>query len=126
VSCSPMDVERYNVGLLLCYRRGPKSFEYLRAVNAVLYPTFKDAALAHGYLEDDSEWKSCMGEAVTFQVHPHLRHLFSTILLFCQPSNVRSLWDESAEAMSQGFQRERHANASHPVVILMTVKDIDN
>jgi hypothetical protein len=28
--------------------------------------------------------------------------------------------------MSEDFQRDRHASASHPVVILMTLKDIDN
>jgi hypothetical protein len=45
VSCSPIDVERYHLRLLLCYRRGPESFEDLRTVNDVLYPTFKDTAL---------------------------------------------------------------------------------
>jgi hypothetical protein len=30
------------------------------------------------------------------------------------------------EAMSEDLQRDRHASASHPAVLLMTVKDIDN
>jgi hypothetical protein len=77
VSCSPIDVGRYHLLLLLCYRRGPKSFEDCRTVNDVLYPTFKDAGLTQGYLEDDTEWKSCMREAVTFQMPPQLSHFFN-------------------------------------------------
>jgi hypothetical protein len=42
------------------------------------------------------------------------------------PSNVRSLWDEFVAAMSEDFQSGRHASASHPVVILMNLKDIDS
>ncbi|POM60628.1 Helitron helicase-like protein [Phytophthora palmivora] len=39
--------------LLLCNQKGPTSFEDLRTVNGYLYPTYRDAARAVGYLEND-------------------------------------------------------------------------
>jgi hypothetical protein len=76
VSYSLMDVERYHLRLLLCYRCGRKLFEDLCTVNGVLYPTFKDAALAHRYHEDDIEWKSAWGK------QSHSRCLHNRVICF--------------------------------------------
>ena len=68
MSCSPMDIERYHLRILLCYVRGPTSFEHLRTVDGHTYGTFKEAAAAAGYLEDDTEWDKCLEEASTFRM----------------------------------------------------------
>ncbi len=52
-----------------------------------------------------------------------LRRLFATILVFCEPSDVRGLWDKHLEAMSDDFQQTR--TDSH-VVEQMVLMDIRN
>ncbi|OWY99188.1 Helitron helicase [Phytophthora megakarya] len=63
VHVSPQDPDRYYLRLLLCHRRSPKSYEDLRGIGDIVYPTFRDAAFALGYLEDDQEWSQCLTEA---------------------------------------------------------------
>jgi hypothetical protein len=43
---SPSHVERFSLRALLLNKYSPKSFEDLRNVSGVLYPTFKEAAVA--------------------------------------------------------------------------------
>ena len=50
---SPNSGERFYLRLLLCTVPGATSYEHLRTVNNVLYPSFKDACTALGLLEDD-------------------------------------------------------------------------
>ena len=90
-TCSPADIERYHLRVLLCYKKGPKSFEDLRTIDGAEYSTFKDAAFAAGLLEGDEEWNKCLEEASTFQMPAQLRELFATILVYCQPSDARKL-----------------------------------
>ena len=56
--------------------------------------TFYAACLTHGLLEDDGEWSQCLAEASQMQTGTSLRHLFTTILLFCTPSEPHQLWEE--------------------------------
>ena len=50
-------VERHSLGLLLLEVKGATSFEDLRTVDGVLYPTFKKAAIARNLLADDTVWE---------------------------------------------------------------------
>ncbi|DAZ97705.1 TPA: hypothetical protein N0F65_009604 [Lagenidium giganteum] len=40
VACSPLDIERYHLRLLMCNVKGPKSFEGIRTVDSTVYPSF--------------------------------------------------------------------------------------
>lgn len=81
---------------LLTVVKGPTSFEDLRRVPGVNepLPSFHDACLARGLLEDDGEWRMCLLEASRMQVGARLRRLFSTLLLFGEPSRPDQLWVE--------------------------------
>jgi hypothetical protein len=89
IHVSPRDPERFYLRLLLCHRQGPRSFEDLRTIDGVVHPTFKDAAIAAGYLENDNEWEHCLTEASRFQIPYQLRQLFATILVYSLPSDVK-------------------------------------
>lgn len=52
------------------------------------------ACLARGLLEDNGEWSQCLAEASQMQTGTSLRHLFTTILLFCTPSEPNHLWEQ--------------------------------
>ncbi|XP_073120058.1 uncharacterized protein [Henckelia pumila] len=102
--------ERYYLRLLLSHVRGPISFDYLLMVNGKRYFTFKESAQKRGLLESDRSNFECMNEVVTFQMPNSLRRLFATILVYCEPADVRFLWDTYFEAMSEDLQRQFHQN----------------
>uniref|UniRef100_A0A182PWS4 ATP-dependent DNA helicase n=1 Tax=Anopheles epiroticus TaxID=199890 RepID=A0A182PWS4_9DIPT len=96
-------MERYCLRLLLCYRKGPTSYEDLRTVNGTVYETFQQAAIKEGLLQDDSEWDRALEEAATYRMPAQLRHFFALILSSGMPQNPRSLWDRYAREMSEDF-----------------------
>lgn len=93
----PTGGERFYLRLLLTAARGPRSFEDLRTYNGVVHPTFKDACIARGLLEDDGEWRMCLTEAAYMQTGSRLRQLFATILVYCEPMRPEALWNEFRE-----------------------------
>lgn len=120
-----MDSERYFLRMLLCYRRGPQSFEDPRTVEGTSFATYKEAARASGYLEDDSEWYACMREATSTGMPSQLRLLFAIILVYCEPANTARLWKESLHTMSEDFQRDSGCDSSAPIVIFQILKAVD-
>ena len=66
----------------------------MRTHEGILYDTFREACIARGLLEDDGEWWACLQEAAEMQTGTRLRHLFVTILLFCNPSQPDQLWTQ--------------------------------
>jgi hypothetical protein len=90
----PSAEERFYLRLLLTCVKGATSFEHLRTFEGTEHPTFKEACIARGLLEDDSEWHQCLAEAKDMQMGGQLRRLFVTILCDCFPTNPRALWDD--------------------------------
>ena len=91
----PTAGERFYLRTLLTVVRGAKSFEDLRRYNSNdPHPTFYAACIARGLLENDGEWSQCLAEASMMQTGGRLRHLFATILLFCNPSQPDQLWQQ--------------------------------
>ena len=89
----PTAGERFYLRTLLTVVKGAKSFNDLCRYNTDQpYPTFHATCVARGLLEDDGEWNQCLAEASQVQTGTHLRHLFTTILLFCSLSRPDQLW----------------------------------
>ena len=99
----PREGERYFLRLLLCHVPGVISYDDLRTVEGTVHSTFHVACLAHGFLEDDTEWEATLREASTVQSGKQLRQLFVDILLFCSPSNPHQLWNIFKDNMSEEF-----------------------
>lgn len=83
----PTAGEQFYLHTLLTVVKGPTLFDDLRQVpgQQQLLPTFYAACLAHGLLEDNSEWRLCLQEACKMQTGTWLHHLFTTLLLFAEP-----------------------------------------
>ncbi|XP_072060278.1 uncharacterized protein [Arachis hypogaea] len=81
----------------LLYRKipeGPISWDDLLTVNGVQYSSFKQSSQHRGLLESDSSIRACLVETSVLRFPCALRRLFAIILIFCEPTDVRSLWDE--------------------------------
>jgi hypothetical protein len=90
----PTAGELFYARTLLTIFRGPKSFIDLRTYEGVVYACFKDACSARGLLADDGEWRLCLQDASQMQTGSYLRHLFASMLLFCQLSSPETIWSE--------------------------------
>ena len=75
--------------------RGKTSFEdMLQLPSGHSCETFKDVCCELGLLDDDREWQHILQESATTRMCPQIRELFVMILMFCQPSNPRALFEE--------------------------------
>eukprot|EP00795_Rhopilema_esculentum_P011839 gene11839-2373_t len=101
----PSDPQRYALRLLLLHCRGPTSFEDLRTVDGELLETFKDAARALGLKDDDAEHRNCLQEASIINMPYQMRQLFATLIIFHTPADIRTLFDQFKESMSEDYIR---------------------
>lgn len=69
---SPTSGERFYLRTLLTAVKGSTSFEDLHTVDGTLHPTFRDACVAYGLLEDDGEWVMCFQDASQMQTSSSL------------------------------------------------------
>ena len=87
--------ECFYLWTLLTVVKGAKSFDDLRQYQSnEILPTFHAACVARGLLKNDDEWSQCLSEASEMQTGSRLRHIFTTILLFCAPAQPDHLWEE--------------------------------
>ncbi len=54
---------------------------------------FKDACIAMGLLADDNEWDQALEEAGVWASGRQLRDMFASMLMFCEVTNPKQLWD---------------------------------
>ncbi|GJU94086.1 uncharacterized protein Tco_1318842 [Tanacetum coccineum] len=78
-------------------------FDYLYTVDDVLYTTFRRVALERGLIKSDNHIHACLREASTHELPYALRRLFATLLIFCEPGDVRKLWDDHYESLSEDY-----------------------
>lgn len=114
----PTAGQRYYLRLLLNIVKGPTSFEDIRTVNGRVYPTYKDACYVLGLLNDDKEWHEAIQEASHWAMPYQLRELFVTMLLFCEVTDVASLWEHNYEQLSEDILRKKRKLFQHPGLLL--------
>ncbi|KAL6606919.1 hypothetical protein ACP70R_042572 [Stipagrostis hirtigluma subsp. patula] len=124
VSANPAEGERYYLRVLLNNVTGATSYEDLRMVNGELLPTFREAAERRGLLESDNSLDECLTEATLFQMPSSLRRLFATILVFCEPKNVRRLWQRHLKAMSEDYRRRSKCKVALEQMVLIDIKNM--
>src|SRR6266498_5146133 len=96
--------ERYYLRMLLLIVKGAYSYEELRTHNNVLFPTFKEACKARGLLGDYHEWYNAFDEAAAWATSSQLRHLFVTMLLFCEVSDEYVFFDKVWRLLTDDIQ----------------------
>jgi len=72
-------------------------------------------------------WKplhECLVEASTLQMPYALRRLFVTILLFCEPTDVRSFWNQFHTFMLEDYTSTN--TSVNENLILMLLRDLND
>ena len=107
--------------LIQTHLGGSTSFEDLKTVDGVLCGTFREAAERRGLIEADSTLDECLTESEQFAMPASLRRLFATILVFCEPGDVRGLWDRHFEAMSDDYRRRHTCPRTVEQMVLLDI-----
>ena len=87
--------------------RGKESFQdMLTLPGGRVCETFKEVCREIGLLGDDLEWQTALDEQSNTAGCPQLRELFVTILMFCDASNPRALFDQFWETWTDDFKQK--------------------
>jgi hypothetical protein len=84
--------------------KGAQSYEDLRTYNNMLHPTFKEACKARGLLNDDNEWYNAFDEAARWATSEQLRHLFVTMLLYCEVGDEHTFFEKVWQLLADDIQ----------------------
>ncbi|KAI5402735.1 hypothetical protein KIW84_050366 [Lathyrus oleraceus] len=101
---SPSEGDKFYLRLLLSHVTGPTIWEYLLTNNGMTFSIFKKSAEDRGFLETDHSIRDCLVEVTSLRMPYSLRRLFVTILIFCEPTDVRGLWNEFFTHMVEDYQ----------------------
>lgn len=107
---NPRDRECYHLRLLLNNVLGPTSFQDLRTVDGIVYDSYQESCLKLELIGDDKEWADAMKESKLCDSPYKMRNLFTIILVFCEPSNPKDLWNEFWLSMGEDFLFQLNGN----------------
>ncbi|XP_070007658.1 uncharacterized protein [Nicotiana sylvestris] len=103
VTCHPTEGEQYYLRMLLMNIRGPKSYRDLLTVNGERCSSFRESAKKRGLLQSDNSLTECMSETARYQMPYSWRRLFVILLVYCNPTNLRKLWEQFEEHMLEDY-----------------------
>nr|XP_017217380.1 PREDICTED: uncharacterized protein LOC108194955 [Daucus carota subsp. sativus] len=118
VYAHPASGERFYMRLLLNLVAGATTFEAIRTVDGIIYPTYREACFHRGLLESDNEWHVALDDASSYATAPHLRELFVTMLLFCEVSDPSALWDRHWSDLADDVEYNQRKLLHLPTLML--------
>ncbi|KAJ9559006.1 hypothetical protein OSB04_013620 [Centaurea solstitialis] len=109
--------EVFYLRMLLGHQIGCKTFDDIKTIDNVVYPTYRSACEKLGLLGDNKEWIYAFDEASVSATSKELRSLFAHMLLYCEVSDPISLWTQRWRQMSdditQNIVGSSHGIAFH-------------
>ena len=90
----PTTGELFYLRMMLDCCKGPTSFEDIRTIANIQYPTYREACFAMGFLQDDREYVEAIKEAKDWGTTNYLRKLFVLILLTGAMSKPEEVWNQ--------------------------------
>uniref|UniRef100_A0A8I6Y0K2 ATP-dependent DNA helicase n=1 Tax=Hordeum vulgare subsp. vulgare TaxID=112509 RepID=A0A8I6Y0K2_HORVV len=124
VSANPAEGERYHLRVILNHVAGKTSFEYMLTVDGILCGSFREAAERLGLIEADNTLDDCLTEVEQWAMPCSLRRLFATILVHCEPGDVRGLWDRHFEPMCDDYRRAHKCANDVEQMVLLDIRGI--
>jgi hypothetical protein len=71
-----------------------------------------------GLLTDDNEWHQALEEAGLWALGRQLHDMFASMLMFCQVTNPRQLWDAHWESLNDDIEATTRCEHDDPTVTL--------
>ena len=103
-SIHPAQIQLYALRLLLNHVRGATSYTDIRTVDGVVHESFQAAAIALNLVKNDFIWIECMKEANDTHTNINsLRKLFVSILVNCEVSDHRALYENFKTDLCSDF-----------------------
>ena len=99
---------------MLIVVKGPSSYDDIKIVDNITYPTFREACFAPGFLADDKEYIEAIKEAKDWGSGHYLIKLFVTILLFNCVNNPQLFWQKTWEWLLDDIQYNQRKIARLP------------
>ena len=72
-------------------------------MNNILTSSFCEVVVLHGLLKWDNYLSLCLKEDSLYQLPYILRRLFAVLVVHCDPSNPRALWERFENVMSENY-----------------------
>ena len=95
--------ERFHLRNILYAKPGPKSFEDLRTVNGVVYPTYQQAAIKMGLWEDDTAIEQALEEAFTIKFGRAFRQFFAIMMIHSTPADPLAVYQKFESKLCEDF-----------------------
>ncbi|XP_057455303.1 uncharacterized protein LOC130746629 isoform X1 [Lotus japonicus] len=106
--------ELYYLRILLTRQKGCTTWESIRTIEDVVYPSFHDACYALGLLADDREFIDAIVEANDLASGNQLRKFFVMLLTTNTMSKPDFVWEKSWFLLSNGIVYERRKKLCIP------------
>jgi hypothetical protein len=71
-----------------------------------------------GLLADDNEWDQALEESSVWASGRQLHDMFASMLMFCEVTNPRQLWDAHWESLSNDIEAMTRCERVDPIVTL--------
>ncbi|GFX39485.1 ATP-dependent DNA helicase [Trichonephila clavipes] len=91
-------------------------FKIYVKVNGQQYPTYKDACLALGLLEDDNQWECMLAEVALNCTAIQIRRLFAIVLTTCFPARAQILWEIHKDSMTDDILHQHRIRCHDPTI----------
>jgi len=110
--------EHYYLRMLLNCGKSATSYKHLRTVDDTEHDTLKNACIVMGLLVDNNEWHQALEEAGLWASGRQLRDMFASMLMFCEVTNPKRLWDAHWESLNDDIEAMTCHERDDPAVTL--------
>lgn len=114
--------ELFYLRMLLSHQVGCQTFNDIKTVGDVIFPTYRVTCEQLGLLGDEKEWTYAFDDASSWETAKELRSLFAHMLIFCDVADPLALWTKQWRRMSDDIV-QRAAADSH--VVNLHVNEVD-
>ncbi|KAF8056402.1 hypothetical protein N665_1273s0004 [Sinapis alba] len=105
--------------------RGPTSYEDIKPVKGVLYPTYEEACYALGLMDDDKEYIEAIKDASFFNSGTYTRKLFGRMLVSNCLSQPHVVWEATWEYLTEDILYKKRRETGR-LDINLTIEQIKN
>ncbi|XP_066923007.1 uncharacterized protein, partial [Clytia hemisphaerica] len=116
-NASVREGERFYLRVLLLHVAGATSFEELRTFDGVLHPSFREACIARGLLQDDNLWITTMENVAQYGTASKIRKVFCMILIHGEVNNPPEIWERFHLDMMHDFLRNHQEAIAQNMVL---------